>query len=251
MSLSHGRAILDASESSDTSIDISLLVNDKWKIESRIGSGAAGIVYAAKDVDSGETMAVKIEHRDKGNGLLRNERDIYEHLGCFRESIRGLPFIHFFGEYGPDHEALVMDFLGPSLETDIKSGQIKDQETISRIATEALDILQYVHCQGIVHMDIIAENLLRSRNDTDTLHLVDFGNSEKYRERGEKFEKLQLLDLKDLGEILYQLRRGKEYMGEPFSCGIVPELDQYFGMLQSNHVTIAIDYTPLQELFEA
>lgn len=235
--------------SSHISIDTSFLVNDKWKIESKIGSGASGVVYIAKDLESDETVAVKLEHRNEG--LLRNEREIYEHLGCFRESCRafGLPYIHFYGMYGPDHIALVMDCLGPSLEADLESNQKMDQETFSKIAMKALDILQYVHRQGVVHADVWAGNFLRGRNDADALYLVDFGIADNCR-RSRRFEKLCILDLQDLGKTLYELRTGKEYKDIQFSSGVAPELDRYFEMLELDQQRNSADHISLRRMFE-
>lgn len=204
------------SENSHLSIDTSFLVNDKWKIESKIGSGGSGTVYTAKDVESGDPVAVKLEHRQEG--LLRNERAIYQHLGCFSESCRafGLSRIHFYGEYGPDHLALVMDCLGPSLETFTESNKKMDQEMFSMTAMKALDILQFVHSQGVVHVDVWAGNLLRGRNDSEALYLVDFGIADICG-RSRRFKKLCIVDLQDLGKALFELGTGREYIDVQFS----------------------------------
>lgn len=64
-----------------------LLVGGKWQIGQLIGIGAAGEVYSAIDDDSGETVAIKFEHR--GASLLKKERDIYERLaGKFGRTIK-------------------------------------------------------------------------------------------------------------------------------------------------------------------
>lgn len=233
------------------SLDISLMVNDQWKIVSKMGSGAAGDVYSAEDAHSGETVAVKVEHR--GQSSLRKERDIYERLGCLNTSSRrafGLPYIRFYGMYGLDHEALVMDCLGPSLETvQERSGQAMDQETASKIAIEGLDILQFVHSQGVVHCDIGPRNLLRSRNESESLYLVDFGLAETPGNCS-VFEKLRIHDLKDLGKTLYVLRTGRDYAGTRCSSGVAPELDRYFEMIVTAEKRHAVNYRSLRGMFE-
>lgn len=233
-------------------IDKTLLVGGQWQIDQLIGNGAAGEVYAAFDDDSGEIVAVKFEHQ--GSSLLKKERDIYEHLlgSLNAPSSRafGIPNIHFYGTHGNDYEALVMDCLGPSLSSiQEQSRQKVNPETSSKIATLALDILQFVHSRGVVHCDITPRNLLIGRNDANALYLVDFGLAE-VPVSWSHLADMRILDLEGLGEVLYFLRTGKIYVRRQLAREMPLELDRYFEMLQSDQMKNQIDYRPLRRIFE-
>lgn len=70
-----------------------------------------GHVYRASDTVSGQDVAVKLEYLDVLENQLETEEEVYQTL----HGERGFPKVHWFGQ-DEDHNILVMDLLGPSLE---------------------------------------------------------------------------------------------------------------------------------------
>lgn len=72
----------------------------------------------------------------------------------------GIPKIHYFGVEG-DFNILVMEILGPNLEDLFKYCDKKfSLKTISMIAIELVERIEYIHRKGFIHRDIKPENFL-------------------------------------------------------------------------------------------
>ena len=74
-----------------------------------------GRVYTATDVITRCEVAVKLEQCNFLVNQLENEEEIYQELSCCGCTV-GFPIVQWFGQEG-DFNVMVMDLLGPSLET--------------------------------------------------------------------------------------------------------------------------------------
>ena len=70
---------------------------------------------------------------------------------------------------------LVQDFIeGQNLAQELKQkGQFSEAEIVE-ILLQMLDVLNYVHSEGVIHRDIKPSNIMRATK-SNTLHLIDFG----------------------------------------------------------------------------
>ena len=70
---------------------------------------------------------------------------------------------------------LVQDFIaGQNLAQELKQkGQFSESEIVE-IMMQMLDVLNYVHGQGVIHRDIKPSNIMRV-SKSNSLHLIDFG----------------------------------------------------------------------------
>lgn len=70
---------------------------------------------------------------------------------------------------------LVQDFIaGENLAQELKQkGQFSEAEIVE-IMMQLLDVLNYVHGEGVIHRDIKPSNIMRA-SKSNTLHLIDFG----------------------------------------------------------------------------
>lgn len=86
--------------------------------------------------------------------------------------------------YDKDHNAMVLDFLGPSLEDMLKicNGRFT-LKTVLMLAQQLITRLQYIHQKDYIHSDIKPENILMGVGKrANMVHIVDFGLAKRYRE---------------------------------------------------------------------
>lgn len=156
------------------------LLLDKYEIIRVIGKGGMGMVYEAREVDSGRRVAVKWMHGqsfvDDDPNLLRFQQEariagaldsphvtaVYE---CAREPEKNVVF-------------QVMELLdGEDLRVLLDRVGALDPAVALRIATQACAGLSAAHAAGVVHRDIKPENIFLSRRGSSEVivKLLDFG----------------------------------------------------------------------------
>ncbi|MFT3709937.1 MAG: protein kinase [Archangium sp.] len=136
------------------------LLDQRWRIETRIGQGAMGSVFKGRDVQANKLVAIKIlapEHCRKPKVVARFEREAEKMTGLRHPNIvafqghgrRGaLPFI-------------VMEFLEGLTLSDIiekHGGRVGLAETVA-IVKQIAGGLAFLHHNGLVHRDIKPQNV--------------------------------------------------------------------------------------------
>jgi serine/threonine protein kinase len=163
-----------------------MLINDRYKLQKRIGSGAFGLVFSAKNVNTNETVAIKLEPTAQVDTLTHEAAILMKLSG-----IPGIPNLRYYGV--PDHNRyMAIDLLGKSLQT-ISSEYKKSVpiEIVRVYAKQMVQIIRAVHERGFVHRDIKPPNFMigiinkneSNENETEThnkLFLIDFGMSRTY-----------------------------------------------------------------------
>ena len=116
------------------------------------------------------------EKRDNQNDLLEIEGCILHHIRAF-----GLPEIIKFGNT-KDYNILIMELLGPSLETLFQSLNKKfSLKTTCMIGIQMIDRIEYIHSKKIIHRDVKPDNFSMGRgNNSHILYILDFGLAKKY-----------------------------------------------------------------------
>jgi len=152
----------------------SSMINDRYKLVKRIGSGAFGLIFSAKNVNTDEIVAVKLEPTSQTD-TLTHEAAVLQHLS----NIPGIPTLRYYGI--PDHNRyMVIDLYEKTLQT--VSYNYKKAVPVALVRAYALQMMQIlsaVHEKGFVHRDIKPENFM-IKNDGDTLYLIDFGLARTY-----------------------------------------------------------------------
>jgi serine/threonine protein kinase len=150
------------------------MINNRYKLMKRIGSGAFGLIFSAKNVNTDETVAVKLEPTSQTD-TLTHEAAVLQHLS----NIPGIPTLRYYGI--PDHNRyMVIDLYDKTLQT--VSYEYKKAVPVALVRAYALQMMQIlsaVHEKGFVHRDIKPENFM-IKCDGDTLYLIDFGLARTY-----------------------------------------------------------------------
>jgi peptide/nickel transport system substrate-binding protein len=147
-------------------------LNNRYRINVRLGAGAMGEVYRATDTNTNQEVAIKILARH-----LTFDPDMLERFRREGEALRQLRhsnivgFVDTFQHEG--QQVIVLEYVpGGSLHQLIKQGPLPIDQAC-RIALELCDALTRAHHLKIIHRDIKPENVLLAEDGTPKLS--DFG----------------------------------------------------------------------------
>ncbi|XP_018576465.1 casein kinase I isoform X3 [Anoplophora glabripennis] len=155
------------------------IVGGKYRLVRKIGSGSFGDIYLGINITNGEEVAVKLESIRARHPQLLYESKLYKilHGGI------GIPHIRYYGQE-KDHNVLVMDLLGPSLEDLFNFCSRRFTiKTVLMLADQMIGRIEYVHCKSFIHRDIKPDNFLMGiGRHCNKLFLIDFGLAKKFRD---------------------------------------------------------------------
>ena len=149
------------------------IVLDRYRLARRLGTGAFGTVWMARDERLQRDVAVKILARERVVG------------GRFEREARAAarlshPAIVTLYEAAVDDEGayLVSELvLGSTLDTLLTEGRLSDRD-VAAIGVALCDALTHAHAQGVVHRDVKPSNVLVPEAPTSSAQvakLTDFG----------------------------------------------------------------------------
>lgn len=143
------------------------------KTEKSLGEGTYGVVYKAKNIETGQTVAMKkirLEVEDEGipSTALR-EISVLRTLD--HPNVVKLLDV----EHSDNRLYLVFEFIDQDLSKHMKSVQSKrlDPKIVKSFVCQMLLGMDYCHRRGIMHRDLKPQNLLV--NKQGVLKLCDFG----------------------------------------------------------------------------
>ncbi|XP_050430602.1 casein kinase I-like [Adelges cooleyi] len=139
-----------------------------------------------RNLYTNEKVAIKLESLKTKSLQLIFENYFYHALGAKE----GLPEVYYFGTIGLEYSALVMELLGPSLETLFQfCGKIFSLKTVLMIAIQIISRIEYIHSRNLVYRDIKPENFLVGLQEqlfpyrkatNNTIYIIDFGLANTY-----------------------------------------------------------------------
>jgi serine/threonine protein kinase len=112
-----------------------------------------------------------------------NSQDITGVKALAQDEVQGVPHFYGMGEL-PDSYYLIIEFLGPNLiELFNYCGYHKFTiSTVSLIALQMINRIEYIHKHHYIHRDIKPENFLIGIHDkSNMIYLIDFGLSKRYK----------------------------------------------------------------------
>eukprot|EP01104_Vermistella_antarctica_P015649 TRINITY_DN5186_c1_g2_i1.p1 TRINITY_DN5186_c1_g2~~TRINITY_DN5186_c1_g2_i1.p1 ORF type:complete len:848 (-),score=214.51 TRINITY_DN5186_c1_g2_i1:44-2587(-) len=154
------------------------LIKGKWKICRKIGQGAFGEIYSARNVVTGALVAIKVERVDSKKQVLKLEVAVLKKL-------QACPYVVSFVTCGRhnDYNYMVMELLGENiseLRRRQPQGRFSMQSTL-KLGMQMLRAIEAVHDMGYLHRDIKPSNFAMGlANKRHHCYLIDFGLARRY-----------------------------------------------------------------------
>ena len=230
----------------------------QWSLGKTIGAGSMGKVKLAKNLETGEQVAVKIvprqstdEHR---NDRDRERADHSKEVRTAREAaivtLLAHPYICAMRDVVRTsyHWYMLFEYVngGQMLDYIISHGRLKEKQA-RKFGRQIASALDYCHRNSIVHRDLKIENILISKNGD--IRIIDFGLSNLFAPKSH---------LKTFCGSLYfaapELLQARQYTGPEVDlwsfgivlyvlvCGKVPFDDQSMPQLHAKIKKGVVDY---------
>ena len=160
---------------------VSQLLDGRYQIIEVIETGEFGQTYLAKDIRRPGEPQCFVKHLRPGTSepklinttrrLFQKEAEVLERLGQHDQ----IPQLFAYFEENEEFFLVESFVAGHSLSTEIVPGKPLPEEKVILLLKELLEILVFVHGQGVIHRDIKPGNLIRRYSD-NKLVLIDFGS---------------------------------------------------------------------------
>jgi predicted Ser/Thr protein kinase len=156
------------------------VLDGRYRIVRALGAGGFGKTYLAQDTRrpglpqcvvkqlrlvSTDTQLLEIARR-----LFNTEAETLQKLGSHSQIPELLAYFEQEQEF-----YLVQEFIpGQPLSKELQNGQVLSEAQVVRLLEEGLNVLTFVHGNGVIHRDIKPDNLMRHQED-GRIVLIDFG----------------------------------------------------------------------------
>lgn len=159
---------------------VNQLLDDKYRLEEKIGEGGMGQVYRAVHIHIGTPFAVKILHPQFGEDEKAVERFRREAQAAAQIRHPNAVTVTDFGVTKDTNLVyFVMEFLeGMSLGDRIRKEKRIPYEDIHFVFSCVCPALHSAHVKGIVHRDVKPDNIFLTISDDDSIKdvkVLDFG----------------------------------------------------------------------------
>jgi eukaryotic-like serine/threonine-protein kinase len=141
-------------------LETETVVDGRYRVLSRVGSGGMAEVYCAQDMQLGRKVALKILYR-----RFAEDREFVERFRREASSAAGLQHQHVVsvydrGEYDGTYY-IAMEYLeGRSLKTVIREEAPLDPDRATDLVIQVLRAARFAHRRGIIHRDLKPHNVI-------------------------------------------------------------------------------------------
>ncbi len=149
------------------------LVDGRYRILRRIGSGGMADVYCAEDSHLGRQVAIKVLHR-----RFAQDQEFVERFRREAKSAAGLNHPNVVGVFDRgEHEGtyyIAMEFLtGRTLKDIVTAEAPLPQERVIDVGTQILEAAGFAHRHGVIHRDFKPHNVIV--DEQGHAKVTDFG----------------------------------------------------------------------------
>jgi serine/threonine protein kinase, bacterial len=164
---------------------IGKLLDHRYQVIRVLAMGGFGQTYIAQDTRRPGNPICVVKHLKPGTNprvfdtakrLFNSEAETLEKLGNHDQIPRLLAYFDENQEF-----YLVQEYIeGHTLAEELIPGKRWSESQVIQLLQEVLEILEFVHRQGVIHRDIKPDNIIRRASD-NKLVLVDFGAVKQLR----------------------------------------------------------------------
>jgi beta-lactam-binding protein with PASTA domain len=156
-----------------TEVAANTLVDGRYKVLRRIGSGGMADVYCAEDTHLGRQVALKVLHR-----RFAQDQEFVERFRREAKSAAGLNHPNVVGVFDRgEHEGtyyIAMEYLEGSTLKDIVTAEAPlAQERVIDLGLQILQAAGFAHSHGVIHRDFKPHNVIV--DDQGHAKVTDFG----------------------------------------------------------------------------
>ena len=148
---------------------------ERYELVGRVGAGAFGEVYRARDQRLDRDIALKqvrLDGRNSGEAEEMRLRSMREAKMAAKLLHPNIVTVHDVVDVA-DSTLILMEYVdGTTLEARLREGRLGFEECLGLMAQTA-DALDHAHEQGVVHRDIKPANLMIDRKER--IRITDFG----------------------------------------------------------------------------
>ena len=152
----------------------------RWRLSKKIGQGSFGEIYSGFDVNTLESVAIKLERWDVKKAALKMEASILKKMQHSHHVCR---FVHFGNSEG--FNFLVMEMLGENLaelRRARKDGRFS-AATTARLGVQIVSAVEAIHEVGYLHRDLKPSNFAMGAGAgrREQCVMIDFGLARSFR----------------------------------------------------------------------
>jgi serine/threonine protein kinase len=158
--------------------DLDDVLDGRYRITDRVGSGGMGEVYRARRVRLGDDVAIKFIRAEVVEEPRARERFMTEGRAAAALRHPNIVSVLDFVVTSARGPFLVMEYLsGPSVAQEIAISGALDFRRVCRIIADLASALDLAHSVGLIHRDLKPSNVVAHRygNGEIVYKIVDFG----------------------------------------------------------------------------
>jgi eukaryotic-like serine/threonine-protein kinase len=154
-------------------IDPETIVDGRYRVISRLGSGGMADVYLAQDQLLGREVAVKVLHRHFSEDQEFVERFRREASSAAALSHPNIVAIFDRGEWNGTYYIAMEYVAGRTLKTIVREQGALDPATAIEIVVQILRAARFAHRRGVIHRDLKPHNVIL--DEEGRARVTDFG----------------------------------------------------------------------------
>jgi len=149
------------------------LIDDRYRVISRVGSGGMADVYCAEDTQLGRRVAVKLLHERFAQDAEFVERFRREASSAAALSHANIVSVYDRGEWGGTYYIAMELLEGRSLDAIVREEAPLTPERAIEMTEQVLRAARFAHKRGVVHRDLKPHNVLV--DEEGRVKVTDFG----------------------------------------------------------------------------